>query len=140
MLKTAGIVLCGGQSSRMGRPKAWLPFGDEVMLTRVVRRLAEVVAPIVVVAAPGQEVPALPAEVEVVRDPERGPTVDRMMLRMDPAESHNATSKLREQSRKRRDILKALHHFSDPVEIASDADVIDARNFTHIFDLVSDLR
>jgi len=29
-------------------------------------------------------------------DPERGPSTDRMMLRMDPAESHNATSRLRE--------------------------------------------
>jgi aminoglycoside phosphotransferase (APT) family kinase protein len=28
--------------------------------------------------------------------PGRGPSLDRMMLRMDPAESHNATSKLRE--------------------------------------------
>ena len=72
MSNVAGIVLCGGQSSRMGRPKAWLPFGNEVMLTRVVRLLGEVVTPLVVVAAPGQEVPALPAGVEVVRDPERG--------------------------------------------------------------------
>ena len=71
-LRTAGIVLCGGQSSRMGRPKAWLPFGGETMLARVVRLLGEVVAPVVVVAAPGQDVPELPPEVAVVRDPERG--------------------------------------------------------------------
>jgi molybdopterin-guanine dinucleotide biosynthesis protein A len=72
MVRTAGIVLCGGQSSRMGRPKAWLPFAGEIMLPRVVRLLGEVVAPVVVVAAPGQEVPPLPPGVEVVRDPERG--------------------------------------------------------------------
>jgi molybdopterin-guanine dinucleotide biosynthesis protein A len=72
MPPTAGIVLCGGQSSRMGRPKAWLPFAGEVMLARVVRLLSEVAAPLVVVAAPGQDVPPLPAGVAVVRDPERG--------------------------------------------------------------------
>lgn len=71
-LRTAGVVLCGGQSSRMGRPKAWLPFGGETMLTRVVRLLGEAVAPVVVVAAPGQDVPPLPPDVAVVRDPERG--------------------------------------------------------------------
>jgi len=63
-----GIVLCGGRSSRMGRPKAWLPFGPELMLPRVVRILSGVVSPIVVVAAPGQDVPELPANVEIVRD------------------------------------------------------------------------
>jgi molybdopterin-guanine dinucleotide biosynthesis protein A len=72
MTTVGGIVLCGGQSKRMGRPKAWLPFGDEVMLQRVVRILGSVVQPIVVVAAPDQEVPALPAAIEVVRDEERG--------------------------------------------------------------------
>ncbi len=72
MLRTGGVVLCGGQSSRMGRPKAWLPFGDELMLPRVVRMLGEVVAPLVVVAAPGQDVPPLPAGVEIARDPEQG--------------------------------------------------------------------
>jgi molybdopterin-guanine dinucleotide biosynthesis protein A len=71
-MRAGGIVLCGGQSSRMGRPKAWLPFAGEIMLPRVVRLLGEVVAPIVVVAAPEQEVPPLPGEIEVVRDPERG--------------------------------------------------------------------
>jgi molybdopterin-guanine dinucleotide biosynthesis protein A len=70
-----GIVLCGGRSTRMGRPKLSLPFGPETMLQRVLRILSEVVAPIVVVAARDQEVPALPADVEIVRDdaPDLGP-------------------------------------------------------------------
>lgn len=56
----------------MGRPKAWLPFGDELMLPRVVRLLGEVVSPIAVVAAPGQETPLLRPEIGIVRDPEPG--------------------------------------------------------------------
>lgn len=67
-----GIVLCGGQSKRMGRAKAWLPFGDELMLPRVVRLLVEVVHPIVVVAAPDQDVPTLPTDIVIVRDEEKG--------------------------------------------------------------------
>jgi molybdenum cofactor guanylyltransferase len=75
MTKVAGIVLCGGQSKRMGQPKAWLPFAGETMLARVIRLLGEVVDPIVVVAAPEQQLPPLPAAVVVVRDEEknRGP-------------------------------------------------------------------
>src|SRR5262245_6119048 len=72
MLRTGGIVLCGGQSKRMGRPKAWLPFAGETMLPRVVRLLGEAVNPLVVVAAPEQELPPLPREVAVVRDEEKG--------------------------------------------------------------------
>lgn len=71
-MTTGGIVLCGGQSSRMGRPKAWLPFAGELLLPRVVRLLGQVVSPIVVVAAPGQDVPPLSPEVRVVRDEEQG--------------------------------------------------------------------
>jgi molybdopterin-guanine dinucleotide biosynthesis protein A len=56
----------------MGRPKAWLPFGNELLLPRMVRLLREAVEPIVVVAAPGQDVPPLPADVSIVRDEERG--------------------------------------------------------------------
>ncbi len=56
----------------MGRPKAWLPFGDELMLPRVARILREVVDPIVVVAAPGQDVPPLPEDVAIVRDEVEG--------------------------------------------------------------------
>ena len=68
MDRVAGIVLCGGKSSRMGRPKAWLPFGPEILLERVVRVLSVVVSPVVVVAAPDQELPELPADVLVARD------------------------------------------------------------------------
>lgn len=71
-LSVGGIVLCGGQSRRMGRPKAWLPFAGETMLGRVVRLLGEVVDPVVVVAAPDQDVPPLPPQVAVVRDAEKG--------------------------------------------------------------------
>src|SRR5690349_12623666 len=72
MATVGGIVLCGGQSKRMGRPKAWLPFAGELMLPRVVRLLGEAVSPVVVVAAPDQDVPPLPPEVAVVRDEEKG--------------------------------------------------------------------
>lgn len=72
MNQHGGIVLCGGQSSRMGRPKAWLPFGDELMLPRVVRLLAEVVSPLVVVAAPDQPLPSLPTGIEIARDAREG--------------------------------------------------------------------
>ena len=50
-MKTAGLVICGGQSQRMGRPKAWLPFAGEILLPRIVRLVAEVVSPVIVVAA-----------------------------------------------------------------------------------------
>ena len=63
------IVLCGGQSRRMGRPKCWLPFGEETLLGRVVRLVGEVAGPIAVVAAEGQEVPPLPMGVVLARDP-----------------------------------------------------------------------
>lgn len=70
-----GIVLCGGRSSRMGQPKAMLPFGRELMLQRVVRLMSEVVAPVVVVAAAEQPLPPLPPGVLVTHDdrPDRGP-------------------------------------------------------------------
>jgi molybdopterin-guanine dinucleotide biosynthesis protein A len=72
MIQVGGIVLCGGQSTRMGRPKAWLPFAGELMLQRVVRILGEVVSPIVVVAAPDQDVPPLSPQIQIVRDEEKG--------------------------------------------------------------------
>jgi len=59
----------------MGRSKALLPFGPELLLQRVVRLVGEAVQPIVVVAARGQILPELPAQVAIVHDdrPDRGP-------------------------------------------------------------------
>ena len=71
-MQYAGIVLCGGKSTRMGLPKATLPFGPELMLQRVVRLLSEVVSPIIVVAAPDQPLIELPGDVQVVRDRQEG--------------------------------------------------------------------
>jgi molybdenum cofactor guanylyltransferase len=74
-MTAGGIVLCGGKSTRMGVPKATLPFGPETMLQRVVRLLGTVVSPIVVVAAREQSLPELPADVEITHDEreQRGP-------------------------------------------------------------------
>jgi molybdopterin-guanine dinucleotide biosynthesis protein A len=71
-VRVAGLVLCGGQSSRMGLPKAALPFGPEQMLQRVVRLLSPIVQPLVVVAAPRQELPPLPPDVLLARDRREG--------------------------------------------------------------------
>jgi molybdopterin-guanine dinucleotide biosynthesis protein A len=74
-MTAGGIVLCGGRSTRMGVPKATLPFGPETMLQRVVRLLDTVVAPIVVVAAREQILPELPDGAIITRDEreQRGP-------------------------------------------------------------------
>ena len=60
------VVLTGGKSSRMGRPKALLPFDGEPLIIHIVRHLKRVFAETVVVAAPEQELPLLP--VALVRD------------------------------------------------------------------------
>jgi molybdenum cofactor guanylyltransferase len=60
------IVLAGGKSSRMGRPKALLPFDNEPLIVHIVRALNRIFAETVVVAASGQEMPSLPAT--LVRD------------------------------------------------------------------------
>jgi molybdenum cofactor guanylyltransferase len=72
MLIPAAIILCGGASRRMGRPKAWLPFGEERMIERVVRLAGAAARPIVVVAAADQALPELGVDVAVVRDPVPG--------------------------------------------------------------------
>ena len=93
MHEAAGIVLCGGKSTRMGTSKAMLPFGPETMLQRVVRLLSGVVSPIVVVAAADQELPELPRDVMVTRDEHegRGPLEGlRAGLKALPAETDRA--------------------------------------------------
>jgi molybdenum cofactor guanylyltransferase len=69
----AGVVLAGGRSSRMGRPKAELEWHGTTLLFRTAAVLVRATGgPVVVVRAPGQRLPALPAGVEVVADPAGG--------------------------------------------------------------------
>lgn len=56
----------------MGSPKAWLDFGGEPLLARVVRTVRRACDPVIVVAAPGQDVPPLPTDVPIARDPIEG--------------------------------------------------------------------
>jgi molybdopterin-guanine dinucleotide biosynthesis protein A len=72
MMSLGAVLLCGGESRRMGRSKAWLPFGPESLLQRVVRLVSSVAAPVVVVAAPEQSLPPLPEPVMLARDPVSG--------------------------------------------------------------------
>jgi molybdopterin-guanine dinucleotide biosynthesis protein A len=73
MGRVAGIVLAGGRSSRMGMSKAHLEWHGSTLLRRTAGIVARGVdAPVVVVRAPGQELPALPPEVEVVEDAREG--------------------------------------------------------------------
>lgn len=69
-MQIGGMVLCGGESSRMNYPKALLPVGNELMLQRVVRIVSSVVSPVIVIASREQELPALPKSVTVVHDRE----------------------------------------------------------------------
>jgi len=62
----SAVVLVGGKSSRMGRAKALLPFDGEPLIVHVIRALKKMFAETVVVAAPDQELPSLPAV--LVRD------------------------------------------------------------------------
>src|SRR5437879_8946661 len=67
------VVLAGGKSSRMGRPKAWLPFHGQPMLARVLARLGPLFAECVVVRAPDQELPPVDARLVEDEAPGQGP-------------------------------------------------------------------
>jgi molybdopterin-guanine dinucleotide biosynthesis protein A len=70
---TAGIVLAGGRSSRMGTPKAALEWHGSTLLRRTAGILARVTdGPVLVVRAPGQQLPPLPPRAEVIEDPAEG--------------------------------------------------------------------
>ncbi len=76
MSRTAGIVLAGGRSSRMGSPKALLAWRGSTLLRRAVGIVGRAVdGPVVVVKAAGQELPPLPAGITIVEDEhaDRGP-------------------------------------------------------------------
>lgn len=69
----AGIVLCGGRSSRMGRAKALLPWRGRPMVAHVVETLRAAVDEVVVVSSPDLSLPPLDAKVVVDREPGLGP-------------------------------------------------------------------
>lgn len=64
--EATAVILAGGKSSRMGQPKALLRFDGEPLIVHMVRRLGQLFSDTVVVAAPEQELPALPST--IVRD------------------------------------------------------------------------
>ncbi|MPZ62223.1 MAG: NTP transferase domain-containing protein [Propionibacteriales bacterium] len=72
-MTSAGVVLAGGRSSRMGTAKAALEWHGSTLLrhvTGVLRRAVD--GPMIVVRAPGQALPELDAGVIVREDPEEG--------------------------------------------------------------------
>jgi molybdopterin-guanine dinucleotide biosynthesis protein A len=70
---TAGVVVAGGRSTRMGAPKAALEWHSSTLLRRVTGIVGRAVdGPVIVVRAPGQELPALDPRVLIREDPEEG--------------------------------------------------------------------
>ncbi len=74
-MRLGSLILAGGRSTRMGRPKESLPFGADTMLGRAATAATACCAPVVVVAQAGQDLPALPTTVERTHDdhPGEGP-------------------------------------------------------------------
>ena len=72
------IILAAGDSSRMGFPKALLPMGEDLFITRIIRLIAKkgLPDPIVVLGRAAEqitkEVPASIREIYVNPDPDRG--------------------------------------------------------------------
>jgi molybdopterin-guanine dinucleotide biosynthesis protein A len=68
------VVLAGGASRRMGRDKATMPYsgaaGETTLVEQAVSTLRQRCRPVFVIAAPGQPLPELDAE--VLRDETRG--------------------------------------------------------------------
>jgi molybdenum cofactor guanylyltransferase len=73
MADAAAIILVGGRSSRMGSPKAALEWHGSTLLRRVSGVLARAVdGPIIVVRAPGQDLPDAAERTELVADAREG--------------------------------------------------------------------
>ncbi|MGE2690871.1 molybdenum cofactor guanylyltransferase [Mycolicibacterium pulveris] len=66
----AAIIVAGGASRRMGRDKATHPYEGTTLVEHMVGILKPRCAPVFVVAAPGQALP--PLDAEVLRDEVRG--------------------------------------------------------------------
>jgi molybdopterin-guanine dinucleotide biosynthesis protein A len=69
----SAVILAGGQSRRMGRPKPALPFGRSTIIARLINELIDEFAELIVVAAPRAHEPY--AVEELI-----GPWRDRVVL------------------------------------------------------------
>ena len=68
-MRLGAVILAGGRSVRMGRPKEWLPLGDEPLLVRTCHVVAGCADPVLVVARnQAQQLPKLPPGVELLTD------------------------------------------------------------------------
>ncbi len=73
MSPVAGLVLAGGRSSRMGQAKATLEWQGRPLVEHIAMTLDMAVdGPVVVVHAPGQALPTLPAGIEFAVDAAEG--------------------------------------------------------------------
>lgn len=72
-MRLGAIILAGGRSTRMGRPKESLPFGGDSLLGTLATTLASCCEPVVVVARDAaQPLPPLPAGIARTHDGEPG--------------------------------------------------------------------
>lgn len=69
----SALVLCGGQSLRMGRPKALLPWKGRTLLAHTVETLRALVDDVVVVSGGFFELPEIDARVVIDPEPHLGP-------------------------------------------------------------------
>jgi molybdopterin-guanine dinucleotide biosynthesis protein A len=72
-MKYGAIILCGGLSSRMGRPKALLPWRGKTMIEHVTGILRPIVDEVVVVTSEKLDLPKLDAKIVRDRESNLGP-------------------------------------------------------------------
>lgn len=73
-MQTAGIILAGGRSTRMGTPKALLEWHGSTLVQLAAETVtATVTGPVIVMRARGQFLPPLPAATRVLDDRGTGP-------------------------------------------------------------------
>lgn len=72
-MTAAGVILCGGRSSRMGRAKALLPWRGRAVIEHVASVLRQAVGELVVVSSGLIQLPDLDATVVEDRVPDLGP-------------------------------------------------------------------